>query len=124
MPKKPKLTAKQARLVKAKAEGKTHIQAYKEVYSATASDATAVSNTDKILKKEHIANALQLALENQGVTADSIVAPITEALNHDDLEMRLKGSDRAVKIVQPKGETPTNYIFGDVVNEQKNTYGI
>ena len=118
-----KLTVKEAKLVKAKVEGKTHAQAYKEVYSETASYATAVSNTDKILKKEHITNALRTELERQGISIEQVVKPVTRALQDDSIEVQLKGHDRAMKILGAnhlEGTTVNN--FGTIVTEMKDRY--
>lgn len=119
-----KLTVKQAKLVKAKAEGKTHAEAYREAYSPTASYATAVSNTDKLLKKEHITNALRTELERQGVTLEQVVRPVTNALNNENIEVQLKGHDRAMKILganQSDG-TNVNINFNQIAQEQRERY--
>lgn len=118
-----KLTIKEAKLVKAKAEGKTNLQAYREVYSPTASDATADSNTRKILGKEHITNALRTELERQGISIEQVVKPVTRALQDESIEVQLKGHDRAMKILGAnQSETPTINNFGNLLMQQKAKY--
>lgn len=108
MPKAPKkrLTVKEAKLVKAKAQGKKHVEAWDEAgYSQNSSEATKISNTQKILSKPTVQEALQAALAKHGVTVEKATKPIADALNDDDLDMRLKGSDRALKLMgASKGE--------------------
>lgn len=123
---KPKLTVKEAKLVKAKAEGKTHVQAAKEAeYLPNASDRTIQTEVNNTLKKPHVQEALYAALKRKGLTPDDIMNPVAEALKHDELDMRLKGHDRAMKIIQPKGDGGTvNINFNNVAKEDKDEFGI
>lgn len=96
-----KLTPKQAKLVKGIAQGKPkQVAALEAGYGTSLSSAGVIAN--ETLRNPNVQNALQVALEKAGVTPELAVAPIAEALRHDDLDMRLKGSDRATKIMQPK----------------------
>lgn len=120
---KPKITVKEAKLVKAKAAGLKHDEAWDEAgYSQNSSKATKVANTHKILNKPHVNNALQVALEEAGITPETIMAPVADALNHEDLEMRLKGHDRAVKIMQPQKQEGSNTNFVQVTNNYGDRY--
>lgn len=119
---KPKLTIREAKLVKAKAEGKTHDIAHDEAgYSPNTSKEVKVVNTSKVLSKPHVQNALYLALQARGITPDKIIAPVADALEHEDLDMRLKGHDRAVKLTGiGKEDNGTTIIFnqGDLVKSK------
>lgn len=107
-----KLTPKERKLVELKAKGVTHKDAYKQVYNVTpqTKDSTAVSNTDKILKKPHVQNALQIALQKHDITLDNALQPISKGLRAikqneftgeitDDIALQLKASDRALKLL-------------------------
>jgi len=134
-----KLTVKEAKLVKAKAKGKTHVEAYHEVYSPTAADSTAAQNTTKILQKPHVKEALHKALEAKGITLDKALEPVAKALNAkkvvqiegdfyetevDDLDMQIKGSDRALKLmgISGKDDSGNTYNFTQVINEKGSKY--
>jgi len=117
---KLKLTVKEAKLVKGVAAGKPkYIAAIEAGYSPKSAPQIA----DETLKKPNVQNALQLALEKAGITPELIMAPVVDALRHEELETRLKGHDRAVKIVQPKqADGPTINNFGTIVAEMKDRY--
>lgn len=123
-----KLTVKEAKLVKGIASGKTKQQAAMEAYNASTPEAASViaSNT---LKKVNVQEALQAELYKQGITLEQAVAPISKALKAkkivqiegdffetevDDLEMQIKGSDRALKLMgvssSSDGNTTNNFI--------------
>ena len=121
MPKVPdgKLTIKQKKFVKAYvANDGNGKQAYKEAYGVT-NDNTAAAEASTTLNKPNVKQAIDKALERQGITIDVAIAPIAEALNHKQLDYRLKGSDRALKLMgADKNENSGNtFIFnkGDVV---------
>ncbi len=116
-----KLTYKEAKLVKGIAEGKTQREAYMEAYDTKGNIPTVDAEASKTISKPHVKEALYEALSARGITPDKIIAPVAEALEHDDLEMRLKGHDRAVKLVGvDKGSGGTTIIFnqGDVVKSK------
>ncbi len=120
-----KLTVKEAKLVKAKAEGKSHKEAYVEAgYSPTTDNAMAV-NANKVLSKPNVQEALQKELARQGITLEQVVAPVTRALTDDNIDTQLKGHDRAMKILganQDKGNT-VNVNFNQIVQDQRERYG-
>ena len=109
-----RLTPKERKLVALKVKGATHAKAYKEAYSKTAQHNTAVSNTDKILKRPHVKQALEAGLQKHEITLDNALAPIGKGLkakkshyNHkgevvevtEDLPLQLQSSDRALKLL-------------------------
>lgn len=107
-----KLTPKEHELVELKAKGITSKDAYKKVYNVTPTtkDSTATSNTQKILNKPHVKNALQMALNKHDITLDNALQPISKGLRAikqneftgevtDDIALQLKASDRALKLL-------------------------
>lgn len=105
MPRTKRLTPKESELIRLKVQGETHKDAYHKVYSPTAKDSTAVSNTDKILNKPHVKTALENALIKHNITIDRALAPIAKGLEvkkengEDDIHAQLKASDRALKLL-------------------------
>lgn len=123
--KKPKLTMKQAKFVKGIAEGKTNHQAAIDAYDIESKDVVNVASSiaAENLQKPTIQEAIELARVKLGITPELALMPVAEALHSDELDMRLKGSDRALKLMGVgKAETPTNIV--QIINEQKNQYGI
>lgn len=131
---KDQITIKQAKLVKGIAEGKTKQQAALDAYDTT-DPMTASAIASETLKNPKVQEALQHELARQGITIEKVVAPVVSALNATikvktnegdvidtklpDLEMQLKGHDRAIKILVDKDDKQggNTYIFnkGDVV---------
>ena len=134
------LTVKEAKLVKAKAKGKTHIQAAKEAdYLPNANDNTKQVEVARTLNKPHVKQALHAEFQKQGITLEQAVAPIKKALNAkkvvqvegdfyetevDDLDMQIKGSDRALKLmgISGKDDSGNTYNFTQVINEKGSKY--
>lgn len=111
-PQTKKLTVKERKLVELKAKGVSSKEAYKQVYNVTPTtkDSTATSNTQKILNKPHVKNALQQALNKHDITLDNALQPISKGLRAikqneftgevtDDIALQLKASDRALKLL-------------------------
>ena len=139
----PSITIKEAKLIKGIAEGKTKQQAALEAYDTT-SPATASSIASETLKKPNVREALYAELARQGITLEKIIKPVADALDAKiriksvvsgetveidapDLEMNLKGHDRAVKLMglQNTGEGgTTNFNFISVQSQDKSEYGI
>lgn len=135
-----KLTPKQAKFVKAKAEGKTGVQAAMEAYDTTdyaTANAIAVEN----LQKPTIQQAVQESMVKQGLTVDLVVKPIVDGLsanktgfNKDgdflefgpDHSTRLKASSMALDLMgaKQKGETTVNINFNQVVKDDRDEFGI
>lgn len=133
------LTVKETKLVKARAEGKTISDAAKIAeYLPNATDETRRVEASRTLQKPHVQEALQVALEKHGITLDRAIEPISKALvatkveikgndtdGHfaevvEDLDMQLKGSDRALKLMNIGQGAGTTIIFnqGDVVRSK------
>lgn len=140
---KPKLTVKEAKLVKAKAEGKTTLEAANEAgYLPNANDETKRVEATRTLQKPHVKAALDIALKKYGIDIESAIAPIGKALRAtkvqitgqgdqafaevvEDIELQLKGSDRALKLMgigQNKEPSTTNFI--QVINEKGSKYNV
>lgn len=137
--KKTRLTTKQAKFVKGIAEGKPAYKSALEAYDTTdpnVANAIAVEN----LQKPTVKDAIEKEMSRQGLTMDKIIAPVTKALTatkkiytengavdtgEDDIEMQLKGHDRAVKLMnfgQKKDEGNTINNFGQMIVTQKDRY--
>lgn len=90
------LTPKQRKFVKAKAQGKTGVEAAMIAYD-TKDYATAASISAENLRKPQIANALEDAFARAGITADAIVQPIAEGLQATrTVIVRDKGAARRI----------------------------
>lgn len=97
-----KLTPKQAKFVKEyfKNDGngtKAALAAYNVKNEQTAS---AISTEN--LRKPLIAESLIKAAQRMGITEDKIMQPVVDALDDENLDMRLKGHDRIVKLIGAK----------------------
>lgn len=131
-----KLTVKEAKLVKGIAAGKSQTQAAKD---AGYSERSAHEIASKTLKKVDVQQALHMELQKQGITLEQAVAPIKKALNAkkvvqiegdfyetevDDLDMQIKGSDRALKLmgISGKDDSGNTYNFTQVINEKGSKY--
>lgn len=78
------------------------------------------------LSKPNIQQAIETAMVKLNLTPERAVKPIDEALNHEDLEMRLKGSDRALKLmgVGKDGGTKVNINFNNVASKDRDEFGL
>lgn len=63
---------------------------------------TASSISKDNLQKPLILEELVKTARRLGVTEEKIVSPVIDALNSDELDMRLKGHDRMVKMLNGK----------------------
>lgn len=112
---KPKLTISQAKIIKGKAEGKKQSTIGREVYP-NATPASSSVLVSRELKKVNVQEALHMELEKQGITLELAIAPIKKALTAkkveihgngeeafaevvEDVDLQLKGSDRALKLM-------------------------
>lgn len=133
---RPKLTPKQAKFVKAIAEGKSGTQAALEAYDTTSVDSAkriAHENTTKL----NVQQALAPILAKHEINLDTAIAPIGKGLKAtkqneftgevtEDLKTQMAASDRALKLMGVKldeGQGNT-YNFVQVIQEQKDKYGI
>lgn len=136
-------TVKELKLAKAKAQGKKHIEAWDQAgYSQNSSNATKIANTQKILSKPNVQEALQKELHKQGITLEQAIAPISKALKAtkvqihgngeeafaevvEDIDLQLKGSDRALKLMGVSGQSEGNNIqtnFVQIINQKADKY--
>ena len=96
-----KLTVKQAKFVKEYVKEGNGAKAVKEAYGVTDNNTAAVMANEN-LSKPNIQQALLRAAERMGITEEKIMQPVVDALNNDELDMRLKGHDRIVKLINGK----------------------
>ena len=122
---KPILTDKQNKLVKGIAQGEKKQKAGQLAGYGTnpASTSAIVSET---LRNPKVQEAIELARIKLNITPERALKPIDDALNDDDLEMRLKGSDRALKImgITGKQDGNTTNIFNQVQINHKEKYDL
>lgn len=124
--KKPKLTQKQAKFVRGIAEGKTNTQSAIDAYDIESKDVVNVAAViaNENLNKPNIQQALEQAMVKLNLTPERALQPIDDALNNEDVKTRLMGSDRALKLMQPKEQQGININFNQIASEQKDKYGI
>jgi len=123
------LTPKEIKLVKGIAEGKTKQAAALVAYKSSTPEIASVT-ASKALKKTNVQEALAEAFAAHGITIDHAIAPIGKALKAtkvvihgngdeafaevvEDVELQLKGSDRALKLMgigQQTGDVTINFI--------------
>lgn len=97
---KKSLTVKEAKLVKAKAQGMTNAKAYVVAgYSSTRPD-VAEANARKVLGKPSVQNALHAELARQGITLEKIIKPIKDGLEAERVAIVGNG-DQAMAEVTP-----------------------
>lgn len=122
--KKPKLTVKEINFIKGLVAGKSKPIAALDATGATTYESAAVQ-ANRMLKKDNVQEALAEAFEKHGITLDVAIAPIGKALTAkkvemrtgkittedgkvveqtfaeevEDVELQLKGSDRALKLM-------------------------
>lgn len=138
--KKPKLTKKQAEFVKGIAEGKPGYKAVLDAYDVTDPKLAGVISSEN-LAKPSIREALEPIFAKHNITIDAAIAPIGKALTAtkvvihgnkedafaevvEDLDMQLKGSDRALKLMgigQDK-DNPTINNFGNMIVTKGSKY--
>lgn len=141
MGKKPKLTPKQAKFVEGIAKGKNQTQAALEAYDVSNYETAAVIATENI-NKPNVKAALEPILAKHNISLETAIAPIGKALQAtkvvitgndkdghfaevvEDLEMQLKGSDRALKLmgIGQKDDTPQGNTFIQINNNKGSKY--
>lgn len=115
-----KLTVKEKEFVKTLAKnGGNGTKAALKAYD-TKKPRRAAAIASKKLKSPKIQTALEKELQKQGITLERALQPISKALvatkNEngsvvDDIEVQLKGSDRALKLLLPKEKSENNLNF-------------
>jgi len=122
---KPKLTPKQAKFVRGIAQGKTNTDSALEAYDTDDYNVAKVIASEN-LTKPNVQQAIEIARVKLNITPERALKPIDDALNDPDLEMRLKGSDRALKImgIANKGDGSTSIQFNQIQINQKESYDL
>jgi len=140
---KKSLTVKEAKLVKAKAQGMTLADAYEVAGYAKTNRSSAAVNANKVLKKESVQEALHRELSKQGITLEKIIKPIKDGLEAErvaivgngdqamaevtpDHSIRLKSSAMAQKLMglDNAGEGGVNIHFHQHQADQKAKYDL
>jgi hypothetical protein len=132
-----RLTIKQAKFIKAKASGKTGVQSALDAYD-TKDYNTANVIANENLQKPIIQEALQKALLKHHIDLDSALLPISKSLRgkhvvevegdfieteQDDLDLQLKASDRALKLLGVTGAIAGNQTaFINVISIDRDKY--
>ena len=134
---------KQAKFVRGISQGKSGTQAALDAYDIEGKDPARTASVMAVqnLAKPSVKEAIDKEMAKQGLTLEKIIAPVTKALDSTikvksqdgeiidtgqaDLEMQLKGHDRAFKLMtfgQKKDEGGTTYQFTQVNNVLKSKY--
>lgn len=93
------LTLKQAKFVKAKAEGKTNRRAAQDATGA--SESVAAVQANRMLKNVNVQEALQAEFVKQGITLEAIVRPIADGLTATKMVVMGKDSDDSFVDITP-----------------------
>lgn len=97
-----RLTAKQKAFTEEYVRnGGNGAQAALKVYDTT-DFSTASSIASENLTKPNIMDELLRTAERLGATREKVVSPVIDALDSEDLDMRLKGHDRMIKMLNGK----------------------
>lgn len=97
-----RLTAKQKAFTEEYVRnGGNGAQAALKVYDTT-DFSTASSIASENLTKPNIMEELLRTAERLGATREKVVSPVIDALDSEDLDMRLKGHDRMIKMLNGK----------------------
>ena len=140
--KKPTLTIKEVKLIKALVAGKSMGQAGM-IATGSSTPASGATQAGRLLKSDDVQQALAIAFEKHGITLDSAVAPIGKALLAtkvqitgqgdqafaevvEDIDLQLKGSDRALKLMglNNNDSGTTNYNFINVAKTDKDDFNL
>ena len=75
---------------------------YKAAMIATGANTygSAAVEANRMLKNANLREALDEGMAEQGWSINKILTPVTEALEDEDLDRRLKGHDRAMRVIQ------------------------
>lgn len=131
---------RKTKFIKAKAEGKTNIAAGLAAGAPTKEAASKYAQ--RLSKDVHVQEAINKALLKHGITLEHAIAPIGKALKAtkvqitgqgdqafaevvEDIELQLKGSDRALKLMgigKDKDGGGNTYNFTQVINQKASKY--
>ncbi len=132
------LKAKTTKLIEGVVQGKT-IQAAAVEAGFGRSPESASTLATREFKKVEVQQALQQALLDHGIDINLAIAPISKALNAkkvvaiegdfyqtevDDIDLQLKGSDRALKLMGVGLSDNASPTFVLIMNNQRDKYGI
>ena len=96
-----KLTVKEAKLVKAKAEGKTHAEAYVEAGYAPTTDKGMRVNASRVLAKPHVKATLAELMDEQGLGDNTLLQTLKEGLQASKTIVMGKDSGESFVDIQP-----------------------
>lgn len=114
---KPKITVKEAKLIRGIAEGKTPRQAALETYNvSTPESASALAS--KTLTKVNVQEALGIALNKYNITPDRTLKRVSEALDAEKVTIVGNGDDSMAEI------TPDHTIRLSAVKIAHNLMGV
>lgn len=118
------LKVKEAKLVKAKAKGKTHKEAYVEAGYAPTTDNGMAVNTNKVLNRPHVQEALQAEMAKQGITLEKIIKPIKDGLEAEKVHIVGNG-DQAMAEITPDHATrlKSSQMAQTILGANKNNDG-
>lgn len=92
------LTTKQAKFVKAKAQGLTGVEAAKQAYGVVDYNTAAVIASQN-LNKLNINEAVQAEMAKQGITLEAIIAPLKDALTAEKVHIVGNGEQAMADVV-------------------------
>lgn len=120
-----KLTTKQKVFITEVAKGKSGTQAALVAYDTTSVN-TAKNIASENMAKPNVKEALAPILAKYDISLDTAIAPVGDALKDDDINIRLKGHDRATKLLDlnTQDQRGSTYNFVQVIQEQKDRYGV
>lgn len=140
---KPKVSPKEAKLVQGVIAGKTKRQAAIDAGYTNSTPEAISSSASQTLKKLNVQDYYAELMAKHEITVERALKPISKALDAkktvvtgdgdnasynevDDLDMQLKGSDRALKLlgVSAPENTTTNYNFINVAKGDKVEFGV
>lgn len=139
---KPKVTVREAKLVQGVVAGKTKRQAAKDAGYGGSPETLSV-RASSVIKKSNVQDYYAELMAKNEITVERALKPISKALDAkktvvtgdgdnasynevDDLDMQIKGSDRALKLLGVSApENPiTNYNFINVAKGDKVEFGV
>lgn len=121
MAKKPKLTVKEAKLVKGIAQGK---KKYKAAVDAGYSPNSAGVIASETLRKPNVQEALQAEMAKQGITLEKIIKPIKDGLEAEKVHIVGNG-DQAMAEITPDHATrlKSSQMAQTILGANKNNDG-
>jgi uncharacterized membrane protein len=95
---KPKITIKEAKLIKGIAEGKTQRQAYIDAYDTKGKIETVDVEASKTIRKPQVQEALAIALNKYNITPDRTLKRVSEALDAEKVSIVGNGDQSMAEI--------------------------